>query len=163
MEDLIGKKIANRYRVESLLGHGGMADVYKVYDERRSVYLAMKVLHDDLAEDKALIRRFKAEAKTLMHLQHPNIVRFYELEQDGDLVFMLTEYIDGTTLRKEIKKIDKPMTNQRVLQVMRPVCSALTYTHNMGRVHCDVKPANIMIKTNGDVLLTDFGISRITE
>ncbi len=163
MEELIGKKIANRYRVEALLGHGGMADVYKVYDERRSVYLAMKVLHDDLAEDKAFIRRFKAEAKTLMDLQHPHIVRFYGMEQDGDLVFMLMEFIDGTTLRKEIKKTDKPLSNQRILQIMRPVCSALTYTHNMGRVHCDVKPANIMFKTNGDVLLTDFGISRISE
>jgi serine/threonine-protein kinase len=81
MPDLIGSTIAKRYRIISFLGKGGMAEVYKIWDEARSVPLAMKVLHADLAENKVFLRRFKREAQTLAKLQHPNIVRFYGLEQ----------------------------------------------------------------------------------
>ena len=102
MEDLIGKIISGRYRVESFLGKGGMAEVYKVWDQERSVYLAMKILHADLSEDIVFLRRFKREAKTLAKLQHPNIVRFYGLVENDDPVYMLMDYVEGTTLRKEI-------------------------------------------------------------
>ena len=164
MSDLIGRIIAGRYGVEAFLGHGGMADVYKVWDQRRTAYLAMKVLHEDLAEDNVFLRRFKREAQTLARLQHPNIVRFYGLEEDGDLAFLLMDYIEGTTLRKEIHRLNgQPFLMQRILEIMRPVCSALHYAHQSGFVHCDVKPANIMIHTNGTVLVSDFGIARISE
>ena len=163
MPDLIGRTIAKRYRIISFLGKGGMAEVYQVWDEARSVPLAMKVLHADLAEDKIFLRRFKREAQTLAKLQHPNIVRFYGLEQADGLVFILMEYVEGTTLRKEIFETDKPLTMQRILQVMHPVCAALNYAHKSGFVHCDVKPANIMLHKNGTVYVADFGIARMTE
>ena len=163
MDDIIGKIIAERYRVESFLGKGGMAEVYKVWDQKRSVYLALKILHADLAEDIVFLRRFKREAQTLAKLQHPNIVRFYGLEQADGLVFILMEYVEGTTLRKEIFETDKPLTMGRILQVMRPVCAALNYAHKSGFVHCDVKPANIMLHKNGSVYVADFGIARMTE
>ncbi len=165
MPNLIGKTLAGRYRIDESLGRGGMAEVYKVWDEQRAAYLAMKVLREDLAEDKVFIRRFKREAQTLSRLQHPNIVRFYGLDEDkeNDVVFMLMDYVEDTTLRKEIYKSKQPFTAERVLEVLRPVCSALHYAHAQGIVHCDVKPGNIMIDTQGHVLLSDFGIARMTD
>ena len=163
MAELIGRIVSNRYRVDAFLGKGGMAEVYKVWDQTRSVYLAMKVLYPDLADDKIFIRRFQREAETLAKLQHPNIVRFYGLERDGDLVYILMDYVEGTTLRKEIFRAKKPFSPQRVLEIMQPICAALNFAHQSGFVHCDVKPANIMLHVNGDILLTDFGISRLTE
>ena len=163
MDDIIGKIIAERYRVESFLGKGGMAEVYKVWDQKRSVYLALKILHADLAEDIVFLRRFQREAQTLSKLQHPNIVRFYGTEQDGDLVYMLMDYVEGTTLRKEILQAKGPLAMEWILEIMKSVCAALDYAHKSGFVHCDVKPANIMIHKNGAVYVSDFGIARMTE
>jgi serine/threonine protein kinase len=140
-----------------------MAEVYKVWDMERNVHLAMKVLHADLAEDRIFLRRFKREADTLATLQHPNIVRFYGLEQDDDLVYMLMDYVDGTTLRKEIFQAKAALSLERIQEIMRSVCAALYYAHKSGFVHCDVQPANIMIHSNGIVYVSDFGISRMTE
>lgn len=162
--DLIGKTLKNRYRVDAAVGHGGMAEVFKVWDQDRNTFLAMKLLHEDLAQDPAFIRRFKREAKTLEKLQHPNIVRFYGLEQDEAMAFMLMEYIDGTNLRTEIFAHQKrPFPNKLVLDIMQPICSALHYAHLQGMVHCDIKPANILIDNNGRILLADFGIARMAE
>jgi len=163
MDDIIGKIIAERYRVESFLGKGGMAEVYKVWDQKRSVYLALKILHADLAEDIVFLRRFKREAQTLSKLQHPNIVRFYGTEQVGDLVYMLMDYVEGTTLRKEIFQAKGPLAMEWILEITKSVCAALDYAHKSGFVHCDVKPANIMIHKNGAVYVSDFGIARMTE
>ena len=163
MTDLIGRLIENRYRVESFLGKGGMAEVYRVRDEARSVPLAMKVLYADMAEDKVFLRRFKREAQTLEKMQHPNIVRFYGMEKSDGLVFLLMDYVEGTTLRKEIFETDTPFSMERVLDVMQPVTAALHYAHQSGFVHCDVKPANIMLHKNGNILVADFGISRMSE
>lgn len=163
MSELIGRTLSGRYRVDAFLGKGGMAEVYKVWDPKRSVYLALKLLHADLAEDKIFIRRFQREAATLAKLQHPNIVRFYGLEQDGPLVFILMDYVQGTTLRREIFESKGPFTHKRVLEIMQPVCAALHYAHESGFVHCDVKPANIMLDRKGNVLVSDFGIARMSE
>lgn len=163
MAEIIGRLVSGRYRVESFLGKGAMAEVYRVWDMERNVYLAMKVLNADLAEDRVFLRRFKREANTLSTLHHPNIVRFYGMERDGDLVYMLMDYVDGGTLRKEIFQGEEPFSLERILEVMRSVCAALYYAHKLGFVHCDVKPANIMIHRNGTILIADFGISRVTE
>ncbi len=91
MESLIGKTLRNRYHVEESLGRGGMAEVYKVWDIQRGVPLAMKVLHEDLAEDAVSIRRFEREAQNLTQLQHLNIVRFYGMKRDNLLVLNIWE------------------------------------------------------------------------
>jgi len=163
MTELTGRTLQNRYRVDSFIGRGGMADVYKVWDQNRAVYLAMKVLHADLAEDRAFLRRFKREADTLAKLQHPHIVRSYGLETDGRIAFILMDYIEGVSLRTRIFDLDRPFTSEEALEIMQPVCAALHYAHQSGVVHCDIKPANIMLHKNGTVLVSDFGISRITE
>jgi serine/threonine protein kinase len=160
----VGDLISGRYKVDAFIGKGGMADVYRVYDQGRAATLAMKVLKPDLAEDRVFIRRFQREAQTLITLQHPNIVRFYEFEDHDGLVFMLMDFIDGTTLRKEIfRSQDQSLSFDRILQIASPICSALNYAHEMGVIHCDIKPANIMIASNGKVLLSDFGISHLTD
>lgn len=163
MLDLTGRLINNRYHVVAFIGRGGMAEVYQVWDQKRASHLAMKVLREDLAEDKIFLRRFRREAQTLEKLQHPNIVRFYGLEREGDLAFMLMDFVEGTTLRKVIFRAEGPLALAQVLEVARPVCSALHYAHQLGLVHCDLKPANVMIHHNGPVLVTDFGIARMTD
>lgn len=162
--DMIGSTLCNRYRIERLLGRGGMAEVYLAFDTGRAAHLALKLLHEDLAQDPVFIRRFQREAHTLARLQHPNVVRFYSLEQDDLLAFILMDYIDGSTLRAEIVRSEgRGMSPARILEVIQPVCSALHYAHQMGLVHCDMKPANIMLHKNGTILVADFGISRMTE
>jgi serine/threonine protein kinase/Tol biopolymer transport system component len=162
MADLTGQNLGGRYRVETFLGRGGMSEVYKVFDVQRAVYLAMKVLNENLANDQVFMRRFLQEAQTLEMLQHPNIVRYYGLVKAGGYAFILMDFIDGLTLRKEIGLKQKTMTPERVLEIIQPVCAALYYAHQMGMVHCDIKPANIMIHRNGGVYLADFGIARMT-
>jgi serine/threonine protein kinase/WD40 repeat protein len=164
MADLTGKTLLNRYQVKEFIGRGGMAVVYRVWDQQRSVHLAMKVLLDDLAEDRVFVRRFRREAHTLENLQHPHIVRFYGMEQDDLTVFMLMDFVDGTNLRAEIaRQRGRPSASRRIQEVMEPVCSALSYAHNSGYVHCDVKPGNLLINSRGEVLVSDFGIARMTE
>ncbi|MGD2251604.1 MAG: serine/threonine-protein kinase [Anaerolineales bacterium] len=163
MSSIIGQTLAGYYRVDAFVGRGGMAEVYKVWDTRRAVHLAMKLLRDDLAEDRVFLRRFRREAQTLAKLQHPNIVRLYGLEQDGDLAFMLMDFVEGVSLRKEIFRTAAPFTPARVMEIMRPICSALHYAHQLGMVHCDIKPGNILIDSKGHVLVTDFGIARMTD
>jgi len=162
MEELTGRIIGGRYRVDAFEGHGGMANVYKVWDVQRAAYLAMKMLHSDLAEDLVFLRRFKREAQMLERLQHPNIVRFYGLEESEGLAYILMDYIKGLTLRREIFLNSGGMRPSRILQILQPVCAALHYAHLLGMVHCDIKPANIIIHRNGTVFLTDFGIARVT-
>ena len=164
MNPLIGQVLKGRYRVEASLGRGGMAEVYKVWDEERSTYLALKLLRRDLAQDQIFLRRFKREAQTLAKLQHPQIVRFYGLEQDERLAFMLMDYIEGDSLQGEIFDLQgTPMPMDRILEILQPVCGGLQYAHRQGFIHCDLKPGNILIHTNGSVLLTDFGIARLTD
>ena len=164
MNNLVGQIISNNYHVVEFIGRGGMADVYKVWDKTRATHLAMKVLHENLATDKVFIRRFRREAQNLAKLKHPNIVRFYELNKEGELVYMLMEYVDGVTLNKATFRLNEPFTPAQALGVIQPVAAALHYAHNDQKlIHCDIKPANIMIDKTGRVLIADFGIARVTE
>ena len=163
MPNLTGEIILNRYRVDDLIGRGGMAEVYKVWDSKRMTFLAMKVLHEDLALDRVFMRRFQREAQTLSKLQHPNIVRFYGLEQDGRLAFMLLDFVEGETLKHKIFDAGGPMPADQIRGVVRTICGALQFAHGEGLVHCDIKPGNIMIDQNGKVLLSDFGIARMSD
>lgn len=159
----IGQILANRYRIEAFIGRGGSADVYKVWDAERSTYLAIKLLNEDLAQNPVFLKHFRREAQILAHLKHPNIVRYYGLGQDGLLAFISMDYVDGTSLRAEIvQNLGESFSPKHILEIMRPVCSALHFAHRQGLVHCDIKPANIMINKNKVVVLTDFGIARMT-
>ncbi len=163
MSNLIGQTLLKRYRVDDFLGRGAMADVYKVWDDQRAAYLAMKLLREDLAMDTIFLRRFRREAQALAQLQHPHIVRFYGLEEDDLLAFILMDFIDGTTLQQEIRVARCPLPLGRILEVFRPVGSALHFAHRQGMIHCDIKPSNIMTHRNGTVLVADFGLAHMTE
>jgi len=163
MQVNVGQKIAERYIIEEYLGRGGMAEVYKVWDQQRTAHLALKMMHEDLAEDKIFLRRFKREAETLARLQHPHIVRFYGLESSQYQVFMLMDYIEGETLRRQIFRKEGFYTTTEVAGIIQPLCSALNYAHNLGLIHCDIKPGNVMINQHQQVLLADFGIARFAD
>ncbi len=161
--DLVGKTLSNRYHVVEFLGRGGMAEVYKIWDSDRMIHMAAKVLLKSLAMDKIFLRRFQREADALAGLQHPNIVRFYGMAREESLAFMLLDFIEGTTLQEVIFNQGAGIDPNQILSIIRPICSALHYAHRQGMVHCDIKPGNIMINQQGQALLTDFGIARMTD
>jgi len=162
-KNLIGQTLLNQYRVDAFLAAGGMGAVYQVWDQKRSVLLAMKVLRADLAEDPSIIKRFRREANALKKLTHPNIVPFYGLFQAEALNFLLEAYIDGPTLKEIIKKNGAPFSVNDALVYLKALSAALGYAHAHGVVHCDVKPGNVMIDKGGNIYLTDFGIARHAE
>ena len=164
MVDLTGQILAGRYRIEAFLGRGGMADVYRAADARaRGRRVALKVLREDLSDDPVFLRRFRREADLLAQLRHPNIVRYHGLEGHASLVFMVVEFVDGPSLRSELARLGRPLTVGQAAAVLAPVCRALDYAHGQGILHCDVKPANILIERGGRILLADFGIARWAE
>jgi serine/threonine protein kinase len=159
--NILGQTLLNQFRVDQFIASGGMGAVYRVYDLKRSVNLAMKVLHADLAEDTLFVKRFQREAEALQSLAHPHIVPFYGLYQAEDFAFLLEAYIDGQTLKEMIeKRRSQPFSLQEALTILKAVCAALGYAHVNQVIHRDVKPANIMLDKGGNVYLTDFGIAQ---
>ena len=163
MPDLRGRTLGGRYRIEELIGRGGMAEVYKAWDSERNYYVAAKVLREDLAEDREFDRRFRREAEALARLAHKNIVRFYGFEREGHLAFIVMDFVEGTTLRRRIFDADGPLPTDEVLSIVEQVASALHYAHAQGVLHRDVKPGNIMIQPDGRALLSDFGIAKAAD
>ncbi|MBI5953352.1 MAG: serine/threonine protein kinase, partial [Chloroflexi bacterium] len=164
MKDLIGKIVDNHYRVDAFIASGGMGAVYRVWDLKRNVALAMKVLHDDLADDPTIFTRFEREANALKKLAHPNIVPFYGIRRTSDFVFLLERFIDGPSLKDILRQKKKqPLPIQETLTYFKAICAALGYAHTNGVVHCDVKPGNIMIDQGGNIYLTDFGVARHSD
>ena len=163
MANLVGKTIG-RYRVVARLGRGGMAEVYKAYQPGLDRYVAVKTLHSHLVEDEDFIGRFEREAHAIGRLRHPNIVQALDFDREGEMYFMVMEYIDGPTLKDETKArkaANKPFTLPEVGRVFSALCNAIAYAHSRGMVHRDLKPANVMINQQGQIVLTDFGIARI--
>ena len=163
MANLVGKTLLGRYHVQESLGRGGMAEVYKVWDSHRKDHLAMKVLLEGLSTDIIFMHRFEREAQTLKGLQHKSIIRFYGLEKEGRLAFMLTDFIEGSTLKGIIFDAGGALPLSQVSAIMNPVCAALSFAHHEGFVHCDIKSENIMLNKYGEALLMDFGIARMSD
>ncbi|MGC2626251.1 MAG: protein kinase [Candidatus Udaeobacter sp.] len=157
---LVGQLIGH-YRIESLIGVGGMGEVYLARDERLGRKAALKLLPDNLTIDEAQLSRFKNEARSASALNHPNILTVYEIGAEGDRQFIATEFIEGVTLRVSITcgRI-KP---HAALEIAVQVASALAAAHAAGVVHRDIKPENIMLRPDGYVKVLDFGIAKLTE
>jgi len=162
--NIVGQIIANQFRVDTFISSGGMGTVFRVWDLKRNVPLAMKVLHAELAEDQNIFERFKREARALRKLEHPNIVPFYGLYETSSLIFLLQRFIDGPTLKEIISQHPNSVfTNEDTLCIMKALCSAVGYAHNNNVIHCDIKSANVLIDRGGHIYLSDFGISRHAE
>lgn len=163
-KSILGKVFLDQFRVESFIASGGMGTVYRVWDLKRSVALAMKVLHSDLSDEPAILKHFQREAIALKKLQHPNIVPFYGLYHTDRFSFMLQAYIDGLTLREILQeRRGQSFKVPETLIILKALCAALGYAHTNNVVHCDIKPGNVMIDQGGNIYLTDFGIARHAE
>jgi serine/threonine protein kinase len=163
MANLVGKTLG-KYRLVARLGRGGMAEVYKAYQPGLDRYIGIKVLHSHLVDDQDFIGRFEREALATGKLRHPNIVQAVDFDREGDVYFMAMEFIDGPTLKDEIrarKAGGQPFSLEEIGRIFTALCSAIDYAHRRNMVHRDIKPANVMINQEGQVVLTDFGIARI--
>jgi len=161
--DLEGTTLG-RYRVLARLGRGGMADVYKAFQPSLDRYVAIKVLHPSMVDDKEFIGRFQREAKSVAALRHPNIIQVFDYDSQGDTYYMVMEYIDGPTLRAALEDLHDRREHVPLdvaLRIVSDVGAALSYAHEAGVVHRDVKPANILLERSGRVILTDFGVAKI--
>ena len=157
---LVGKLIGH-YRIESLIGVGGMGEVYLARDEQLGRKAALKLLPDSLTTDEAQLSRFKNEARSASALNHPNILTVYEIGAEGNRLFIATEFIEGVTLRASIAC--GRINPHAALEIAVQVASALAAAHEAGVVHRDIKPENIMLRPDGYAKVLDFGIAKLTE
>jgi serine/threonine-protein kinase len=158
--DLIGQLIGH-YRIESLLGVGGMGEVYLARDERLGRKVALKLLPEHLTADETQLSRFEHEARTASALNHPNILTVYEIGAEANRQFIATEFIEGMTLRASLAR--GRMNLHDALEIAVQVASALAAAHETGVVHRDIKPENIMLRPDGYAKVLDFGIAKLTE
>ncbi len=149
------------YRIIEQLGSGGMATVYKAYHAALDRYVAVKVLHPALKQTPQFFERFKREARIVANLEHPNIIPVYDFSEHRGEPYLVMRFVEGNTLKAKMDR--QPLPHAQILQLMRPVCQALDYAHRQGVLHRDIKPSNVMITTDGNVFLTDFGLARMVQ
>jgi serine/threonine protein kinase len=151
-----------RYALGRVLGKGGMATVYQARDTRLDVTRAVKVLHPETTRKRGLRKRFEAEARTMARLQHAHIVQVFDAGGDGELAFMVMEYLGGGSLMDRIDQRG-PLTPRVAIEVMIAVLTGLDAAHREGVVHRDVKPHNVLLTLDGKPKVTDFGIAHVTR
>ena len=159
MSNLIGQLIGNRYRVESQVASGGMATVYLATDQRLDRQVAIKVIHQHLANDPNFQEKFVLEAKTAAKLAHPNLVNVFDQGTDAGTTYLVMEYVPGITLRDALNEYG-PLPAVRALEMMAQILSGLAAAHRAGILHRDLKPDNVLLADDGRVKLGDFGLAR---
>jgi serine/threonine-protein kinase len=157
---LIGERIGH-YQILSQLGAGGMGEVYLAEDQRLRRKVALKLLPAQFTQDADRVRRFEQEARAASALNHPNIITIHEIGQVDGRHYIVTEFVDGQTLRQQMKSARLKLSE--ALEVAVQVASALTAAHEAGIVHRDIKPENLMLRTDGYVKVLDFGLAKLTE
>ena len=155
---IIGQLLNERYRIKSRIGGGGMANVYLGYDIILKRDVAIKVLRPEFANDPEFIERFDREALAATSLAHPNIVSIYDVGEEGDIFYIVMEYVDGETLKDYVKKHGK-LSVEETIDIMEQLTSAIQHAHENGLIHRDIKPQNILIDRSGKIKVTDFGIA----
>jgi serine/threonine protein kinase len=163
MADLIGKTLG-KYKLTERLGHGGMADVYKAHHTKLDRDVTIKVLHSHLIEGMEFLERFEREARAVAGLRHAHIVGIHDYDVEGDLYYMVMEYIDGGSLVEKLGALSRSsayLPIRQVASILQQVGEALDYAHAQGVIHRDIKPSNILLDSLGDAYLTDFGIARM--
>src|SRR2546428_8064815 len=157
---IVGKQIGH-YEVLSLLGRGGMGEVFLAHDTSLGRKVALKLLRSDFTRNEERLRRFRQEARAASALNHPNILTIHEIGHDGSLHFMATEYVEGETLRQHLSRAR--LTMGQTLDVAVQVASALAAAHQAGIIHRDIKPEKTTGRTDGNVKVLDFGLAKLTE
>ena len=155
-----GRKIG-QYELRGPLGKGGMASVYRAYQPTLDREVAIKIIAEQYANDPTFAERFRREARSIARLHHPNILTIYDFGEDGNLLYIVMEMIDGPTLKDEINGQAMPV--DKAIEYVRQVASALDYANKNGIIHRDVKPSNVLIEKNGRAVLSDFGIAKMAE
>lgn len=156
---MIGKILGNRYEIISQLGGGGMALVYKGRDTLLNRQVTVKLLRPEFTCDEEFVARFRREAQAVAKLSHPNIVSVYDVGQEGDIHYIVMEYVEGKNL-KELIREEGILPVNRAVDIARQICEGLDHAHDSGIVHRDIKPHNILVTSGGKVKVTDFGIAR---
>ena len=163
MDNLIGRRLDGRYLIQSLVGVGGMANVYRGVDEKTGNAIAVKVLKEEFLDNEELVRRFKNESKAISILDHPNIVKVYDVSVTDKLQYIVMEYVDGITLKEYLKQRGGALTWKETVHFATQVLGALQHAHSKGIIHRDVKPQNIMLLADGSIKMMDFGIARFSR
>ncbi len=162
MDKYIGKRLDGRYEIKEIIGVGGMAYVYKAYDNIDDRVVAVKILKEEFLANEEFTRRFKNESKAIAILSHPNIVRVYDVSFGEKLQYIVMEYIDGITLKEYIDQ-KKTLPWKESVHFTVQVLRALQHAHDKGIVHRDIKPQNIMLLSDGTIKVTDFGIAQFSR
>lgn len=149
----------NRYRLVELIGSGGMAVVYKAIDTLLHRPVAIKILREAYADDPTFLARFQQEARAAARLDHPNVVTIYDVGQDGDLHYIVMEYVEGEDLKTIIRREGR-LSVGRAVDIAAQIAAGVGHAHKMGIIHCDVKPQNVLVTAEGVAKVTDFGIAR---
>ena len=156
---VVGEKIAERYELEEVVGHGGMSTVYRAHDSLLERNVALKVLHQQYNEDDDFVERFKREARSVAQLQHPNIVTVIDRGEEAGRQYIVFEFIDGENLKELVVRKGR-LDLRDALEISLEVARGLAFAHDHGLVHRDVKPQNVLLNGDGDAKVTDFGIAR---
>lgn len=149
----------DRYRIDAKIARGGMAMVYRGTDLRLDREIAIKVMHEHLISDDTFVERFRREAINAGRLTHPNLVAIHDQARDGDIVYLVMEYLPSVTLRRELKHRGT-FTPRQAIVVLDAILAALEAVHSTGIIHRDLKPDNVLLGTDGQVKLADFGLAR---
>ncbi len=153
--------VAGRYRIISLLGRGGMGEVYRADDLSLGQAVALKFL-PERATDEHTLERFRNEVRIARRISHPNVCRVYDIGQSDNQVFLSMEYVDGEDLSSLLRRIGR-LPSDKALEIARKICAGLAAAHDKGVLHRDLKPANIMLDGRGEVLIMDFGLAGVAH
>ena len=162
MDNFCGKRLDGRYEIKEIIGVGGMAVVYKAYDNIDDRIVAIKILKDEYLSNEEFKRRFKNESKAIAVLSHPNIVRVYNVSFGDRIQYIVMEYVDGITLKEYIEQ-QGVINWKETVHFVGQILAALQHAHDKGIVHQDIKPQNILLLQDGTIKVTDFGIARFSR
>jgi eukaryotic-like serine/threonine-protein kinase len=154
-----GDLIADRYELEELVGTGGMSSVFRAHDSQLERLVAVKILHEHYADDPEYLERFRREARAVARLSHPNIVTVIDRGDDGGRQYIVFEHVEGENLKELVLRSGR-LSVRRALELALAVADGLAFAHDHGLVHRDVKPQNVLLSSEGEVKVTDFGIAR---
>ncbi len=162
MDSYVGKRIDGRYEIREIIGVGGMAVVYKAYDNIDDRIVVVKILKEEFLANEEFRRRFKNESKAIAVLSHPNIVKVFDVSFGDRLQYIVMEHVEGITLKEYIEQ-QEVINSKEVVYFTTQILRALQHAHDKGIVHRDIKPQNILLLQNGNIKVTDFGIARFSR